>query len=179
MIPAVPDDGKVWLSNTFIGTAFAVRRDVFLRLGGFQELLFHWAEEGEYTLRLMGAGYVCAIGARGMIRHYPGGTGKYPRQVTRYIYRNGIFVLWLDAPTLLMPLLIAGRIAQYLVFDGLLRPKNLPAVLEGFCMAIKAMLSTWRIRTPLSMHAYRMWLRIRRERPIEFSRIVHELPPMR
>src|SRR6185437_3916030 len=39
VVPPAPDDSRLWVSNTFIGTAFAVRRETFLKLNGFQGLL--------------------------------------------------------------------------------------------------------------------------------------------
>ena len=133
MTPDPPDSQGVWVTNTFIGTAFAVRRDAFLKIGGFQTALYHWGEESEYSQRLLDAGSVVALGRGGMIYHYPAGVGKYPRSNTRYIYRNGVLIVWFNAPWLLVLPLMAIRAGRYLI-KGLCSPWALPAMFEGFAM---------------------------------------------
>ena len=174
MLPPVPDQNSIWITNTFVGTAFAVRRDVFLRIGGFQGLLFHWGEESEYTQRLLAAGYFVAMGSSGMIYHYPAGAGKYSRKVNRYIYRNRVLTLWFNAPTLLLAPMILGNVAVSLL-GGVRRPRTLLSVLEGLGIALKDMCATWRLRRPISLSRYRLWLRLRRERPVALSKVAGEI----
>jgi hypothetical protein len=45
----------VWIMASYIGTAHAVRRDVFLALGGYREHLVHQGEEGDFCLRMLAA----------------------------------------------------------------------------------------------------------------------------
>lgn len=175
MLPEVADDGRIWVSNTFIGTAFAVRRDVFLRLGGFQEALYHWGEEAEYAMRLFGAGYVTAMGARGLILHYPEAVGKYVRTTNRYIFRNGILTPWFNAPALTLLPLVAGQLGRY-ALRGLRHPGDVPTILEGCRMALGTMASTRGLRRPLPLSAFRLWMYIRRNRPVALSDIIDQLP---
>ena len=51
-----PDDDGTYVTNCFRGTAYAVRRDLFLELGGFRESLYHQAEEQDLCLRMLAAG---------------------------------------------------------------------------------------------------------------------------
>jgi GT2 family glycosyltransferase len=178
MLPEVPDDGRIWICHTFVGTAFAVRRDLFLRLGGFQGALFHWGEEAEYSQRLLAAGYVVGLGSRGMILHQPAGVAAHSHRVNRYVYRAGMLTLWLGAPTIvLMPLLI-GQVARY-VLRGVLHPRQLPAILEGCAMGLKAIAQSWHLRKPVSVPTYCLWLRLRRELPAILDDIVNLLPDMK
>src|SRR4051794_38270064 len=55
--PPAPD-GRVNVVGSFIGCAHALRRELFLRLGGYREYLFHQGEESEYCARMLAVGYV-------------------------------------------------------------------------------------------------------------------------
>ena len=55
--------------HAFVGAAHAVRRDVFLKVGGYREHFFFMGEEGDLCLRMMQAGYVTRLGRADPIYH--------------------------------------------------------------------------------------------------------------
>jgi glycosyltransferase involved in cell wall biosynthesis len=178
MTAMAPDDGRVYVTNTFVGTAYAVRRDVFLQLGGFREILYHWAEETEFCQRLLGAGWVVRVGTRPSIRHYPGAVaGKYSRRVNRFIARNRLLTVWLNAPTAYLPPL---WFAQHLmaVRDVVRRPSEAAATVEGVAMAYGSAARTWSLRRPLPTRAFRLWLQLRKRQSVNLAEIERDLPPL-
>ena len=59
----------IQVAHAFVGAAHAVRRDVFLKVGGYREHFFYMGEEGDLCLRMMQAGYVMRLGRADPIHH--------------------------------------------------------------------------------------------------------------
>src|ERR1700722_4781411 len=53
VLQKAPSPEEVYARYDFIGTAHALRRDVFLRLSGYREILFHQGEEEDYCIRMI------------------------------------------------------------------------------------------------------------------------------
>jgi len=97
-----PAADGAYLVHRFRGTAYAVRRDVFLAVGGFRETLFHQAEEADFCVRLIDAGKVVRLGRAEPIRHHASPT-RSPERAWFYECRNGVLFAWHNVP---MPQLV-------------------------------------------------------------------------
>lgn len=172
--PPLPDPAKAYVVSSFIGTAYALRRNLFLQIGGFQNYLFHWGEETEYCQRVMGAGRVVRLASSGLIRHYPEGLGKYTRKINRYIFRNAILTIWLNAPAIYVLPLFALVTLRGLA--DIIRRKNGPlTVLEGLAMGFLSIFSGWKLRKPVTLRRYRLWLYIRKHAPVPLDDLAGKL----
>jgi glycosyltransferase involved in cell wall biosynthesis len=97
-----PDADGVWVTDRYIGTAHAVRRDVFLSLGGYREHFVHQGEEGDFCLRMLAAGYVARLGTADPIHHFESPRRSFER-MDYYGRRNEYLFAWHNVP---MPELI-------------------------------------------------------------------------
>lgn len=135
-----PDDGRVWVAPTFRGTAHAVRRDVFLSLGGYREAIVHQGEEPDLALRMLAAGYVVRLGHSDPIHHRESTTRSLQR-MTVYGRRNELLLVftYMRLPwNVLFALRWAGR--------GLLiawRLRLFGDTLNGYARGVRA---CWRLR---------------------------------
>jgi glycosyltransferase involved in cell wall biosynthesis len=53
-----PSKDGIFVTDSFIGTAHAVRKDVFLRIGGYRDYLVHQGEEMDFCIRMMEARFL-------------------------------------------------------------------------------------------------------------------------
>ncbi len=98
-----PDTRAVYVTDAYIGTAHAVRRDVFLGLGGYREHLVHQGEEGDFCIRMLAAGYVVRVGAADPIHHCESPKRDLSR-MDFYGSRNAVLFAWQNVPS---PLVLA------------------------------------------------------------------------
>jgi GT2 family glycosyltransferase len=175
VLQRAPAEDGVHLAHRFRGTAYAVRRDVFVELGGFRTTLFHQAEEADFCLRLLEAGYVVRLGRAAPIRHH----GSPTRDLERtwfYECRNAILFAWhnVPMPDLLMRLL---KTTLHMLWLGRgVRRTGLFA--RGLVSGIGAALSDRSGRQPVRRDIWRLYERLgRRPAGIEDVRACLESSP--
>lgn len=158
-----PDPDQTFIADRFIGTAHAVRKDVFLKLGGYRESFFHQGEEGDYCLRMMDAGYFVKLGNSDPIHHF-----ESPKRDTRrmdlYGRRNDLLVTWLNVP---MPGLIprmAAVIAGGVWFG--IRSRRPWRAVQGMAAGVVACWRQRGDRRPVCMATYEMMRRLRKNGPM-------------
>lgn len=172
--PTPPGPGD-WVVAAFVGTAYAVRRDLFLRMGGYVALLFRETEEREFCVRLLNFGFVTVLGSAGIILHYvsPVRDAKRIRMLQR---RNDIcHAVWnVPFPHLLYHL--PGTILSGLRFA--LVNGYLPQTLAGYFQALPVVWRTRGLRHPISGKNYRLVRRLNRKRVLPFDEVCRELGPV-
>lgn len=158
-----PDGNDVYVTNTYIGTAHAVRRELFLKLGGYREMLFHQGEESDFCLRMLDAGYVVRCGRADVIHHF-----ESPRRdITRmslFGRRNDILHAWHNVP---MPYLLPHLAAT--TINGLrhgLRIRRPLLMFRGLGRGYFACLGEFTQRRPVSAKTYQLYRRLKHEGPL-------------
>jgi GT2 family glycosyltransferase len=142
-----------YATHGFVGTAYAVRRNLFLGLGGFRELFFHQGEEREFCTRMLAAGFVTALGRSDPVHHFVS-----PRRDLRRLHvfarRNDILCAWLTTPMPYLPVHIAGTIAKGAAFG--LRARRVGWMAAGVLAGLGACLRHWAARDPVGVATYRL-----------------------
>ncbi len=88
-----PAADTAYATDRFIGTAHALRRDVFLRVGGYRDGLVHQGEEGDYCLRMLDAGFVVRLGNADPIHHFESPRRDF-RRMDYFGARNAVVFVW-------------------------------------------------------------------------------------
>jgi hypothetical protein len=161
----------------FRGTAYAVRRDLFLGLSGFRALFFHQVEERDFALRLLAAGYAIRTGtARRPIRHRASPTRDLPR-LHIYSQRNVILHGTLNLPARQLPVWWAGMTAKGLLRG--LRLRRPGRMARGLAVGFAHSVRYRHLRKPVSNEAYRLGRRLYVRKAVPLSDIEAQLVRLR
>jgi glycosyltransferase involved in cell wall biosynthesis len=97
VLQRAPGDNGTYVTHRFRGTAHALRRDVFLSLGGYRGELFQQAEEPDFCLRLLDKGFLVRLGRADPVRHLASPRRNLDR-IWFYECRNDILFAWHNVP---------------------------------------------------------------------------------
>lgn len=170
--PIVPDSDKIYVTDIFFGGAYAIRRDLFLHLGGYREELFHQGEESDLCIRMLNLGYVVRVGASESIYHYPSLT-RDPSRAVIFGARNSMIYAVDNVPMPYTIIYLAGTIINYLKIG--FRRRQMLWVLQGLVKGAAAISSRLRKRRPVSRMIYRLSRQLRRRQLVPLEELEGQL----
>lgn len=159
---AAPTADDVWVTDQYIGTAHAIRRELFNQLGGYRVEMFHQVEEMDLCLRMFNAGSVVRLGTAAPIFHHESPLRSLAK-IAKFDQRNRLLFAWWNVP---WPWLVIHWPA--VLFGGLLRGVKKGAfwpVLVGSGRALYRMPLTWKLRRPVSAKRYRLHRQLKKGGP--------------
>jgi GT2 family glycosyltransferase len=160
-----PTEGQAFATFPFGAGSFAVRRDVFLQVGGYRPELIAQGEETDYCLRMLAAGFVTRLGGAPPILHL----SSPPHDIDVKVLngrRNDVLYAWRNVP---MPYL-AVRLVKILARSAALavRYRQPLAAALGLLRGLREVARDPRQRAPVSRSVYRLahTLKVRRSVPL-------------
>lgn len=168
-----PDIYQTYVAHTFIGTAHALRRDVFLHLGGYREVLFHWGEERDLCIRMLAAGYVTRLGSSPPIHHFESLKRDF-RRVDIYGRRNDVLFAWHNVPYPHLPLHVLGTVINGV--RAAVRYRRLRTMMQGLGEGFVACYHERQRRAPVPRRVYRLQQQLKRS-ALPLEQVRTRLPP--
>ncbi|HEV8293438.1 MAG TPA: glycosyltransferase family A protein [Tepidisphaeraceae bacterium] len=154
ILQAVPSTTGTHISASYIGTAHALRRDLFLKLGGYRSQLIHQGEEVDYCVRMLDAGFVVRLGRADPIHHFESPRRDWSR-VEPLGRRNDVLYAWHNVPMPYLPAHLLGT-----TFNGIkagMKVHRPWRMIKGILRGYGAIMSReWRQRRPISPQTYRL-----------------------
>ena len=166
-----PGPGR-FVVEYFIGTSHALRRGLFLALGGYREVLFTRCEERDYCVRMLDRGCVTVLGRTPPIEHRP--SPRRPRELNdRLQARNYAWYVVHNVPTRHAPLHLLGTLINQ-TRQGWRYGYTLSA-LRGLAAAVVGIPGQLRHRRPVSPATYRLARRLQYHGPLPMDEVVAAL----
>jgi GT2 family glycosyltransferase len=173
VLQSAPRDGAIHVTYGFVGAAHAVRRDVFLKVGGFREHFFYMGEESDLCLRMLRDGYVTRLGNADPIHHL-----ESPRRnMKRASFsgrRNDIRFAWHNVPLPDFPWHLAGT--TFNGFRAALTQGCFASMVSGTAAGYADLFRRWHERDPVSRRTYRLH-RALKKRTLKLEEIEWLLEP--
>jgi glycosyltransferase involved in cell wall biosynthesis len=168
-----PGPDRVYAAYSYIGTAHAVRRDLFLGLSGYREILFHQGEEEDYCVRLLEAGYITRYGSSDPIHHYESPRRNWAR-MDFYGARNKILYAWHNVPLPHFPAHLAISTTKTLLYS--LRPNRFWNRFRGVVSGFFLVANRRAQRRPVSARTYRLSRLLKQSHALPLHEIEGLLP---
>ncbi len=170
-----PEPLGVYATYDFKGTAHALRRDIFLALGGYREILVHQSEEEDYCIRMLNAGWITRCGNADPIHHFESPRRSWSR-MDFYGARNKVLFAWHNIPFPALFLQLAGRTAKAMVFS--LNPARMATrchgLLNGYCVCATGRAS----RRPVALDIFQLSQELKFRRSVALEEIFSRLPDL-
>jgi GT2 family glycosyltransferase len=156
-------------AQSFTGYGHILRRDLFVKLGGYKELFQAFAEEAEYCKRMLNLGFYVIYLPEAKVIHYHSPIGRNELKRLRYGCRNKCFDAMYNEPLIMLFSSIFYRIINYI------RWRKVPCEYHKFSDkgGVRWLLKElyinlpkiWRERKPLKWSTYSQWFQIRKKWP--------------
>lgn len=162
---------EMFVTDTFIGTAHALRRDVFLKLGGYREHFVHQGEEADFAIRMLEAGYVVRLGNADPIHHLESPCRDF-RRMDFYGRRNDILFAWHNVPMPYFPAHLLGTTLNGI--SSAFRTRRFQKMLLGIVRGYLDSFRRWSDRRPVQRKTYRIHRSLKKRGP----QLMADLEPM-
>ena len=157
-----PRGKEVECIASFIGTAYAVRRDLFLALGSFWEHRGH--EERDFCLRMLQAGYLVRLGSAPALLHRPSAARNLHRVAFAH-RRSDVQLVYRNVPAALLPWQLARTAANAILAAAVIgHGRYARDMARGYVAGLRAISRT--SRRPVDRDVFRLHLRMRRGGPL-------------
>lgn len=92
-----PDQKQIYITDFFAGSAAAIRKELFLRFGGYRISFQRQEEENDFCIRILNQGYVVRLGTSDPIYHYE--SSKRDRSsICYFAARSTLLFIWYNVP---------------------------------------------------------------------------------
>jgi glycosyltransferase involved in cell wall biosynthesis len=168
--------GGPWATFRFGAGAHAIRRSVFLALGGYWTALRMQGEESDLCLRMLAAGHAVRLGAGAPMLHL-----SAPPYDTRWLAflgrRNDVLYAWRNVPARYLPARAAKILARTVVVGAELRQPV--AALHGMLRGVRDAPTTPPGRDPVPASTYRLAHALKARGALPLADVAASLTPRR
>lgn len=147
--------------SSFIGFAHLLRRDAFLRLGGYRENFVFYGEEKDFCLRMLSAGLRVVYLPHARVGHLADPAGRSATRYLRFVTRNEFLCSFYNEPLAVVAVGLPVRFWRYrkMAAQAGAEPRGVRWIAGELGRALP---DVWRNRRAVSWATFREWRRLGR-----------------
>ncbi len=157
------DFGPPLIAGTYVNAASALRRRVYLELGGWPLAFEHAADEPDYALRCIAAGWLVVHETSLVIRHHWSGLMRNELRIHQRHARNEFWSVLLRCPSPWWPFTALRRAAGQFCYACRRGASWVIREPHWWWQAARGAARFWRDRQPVDWQAYRRWRKLVRQ----------------
>lgn len=165
---SAPDKVRDYAIFAYIGTAHAVRRDLFLSLGGYREIFVHQGEESDFCIRLLDAGYFVKVGSAEPVHHFES-PRRNNKRMSIHGRRNDLLFAVFNVPWTYLPVHILATTINGVRFG--LQAGHIAWAIEGIARGYATALLNLKQRKPVRNQTYRDFRMLKRQEIVPASAV--------
>lgn len=142
--------------------AAVMRRDVYLKSGGFPEFFVHCYEEPDFSAQCAGLGYATWFEPSLVVRHHYSPANRDWLRIHHLLARNELWSVLLRCPWPWLPLVAAFRIFRQFTFAASKGPGWILREPVWWFWALKGLGGCFRERRPVDWPRYLGWMKLAR-----------------
>jgi len=170
-----PETSDIWVADAFIGTAHALRRDIFLKIAGYREHLVHQGEERDFCIRLLSKGHVVRLGTSDSIQHFESPKRDYKR-MDYYGRRNDVLFAWQNVPAPWLLIHLAATTVNGL--RSAFAVRRFKEMSRGIFQGYGDCITHRYARVPIPNRIYQLNRRLKKDGPARLADIEEILAPI-
>jgi hypothetical protein len=167
-----PNTNGVFATFRFAAGASAVRRDLFLSLGGFRPELVVQGEETDFCLRLLARGFVVRLGTADPLLHLRLPPDDLAAKAM-YGARNELLYAWRNVPMPYLPVRLTKVVARALMVGA--SSRHPLSAISGLWQGFKRTVGAPDQRRPVERGVYRLAHELKKREAIPFEEIEPQL----
>lgn len=136
VVIGAPDKSCTYVCHAFVAAAFAIKKDIFLELGGFRKEYFYMGEEGDFCIRLLEAGYLVKAGTSNPVHHLQP-LERVSYAADYYGRRNDVLFIYLNVPRIYFITNLIGSVIKGIWFG--VKVSRLVNMLRGMAAGLSLM----------------------------------------
>lgn len=165
-----PDKEEIYLTHAYVAASHAVRRETFLKTGGYREFFFYMGEEGDLCIRMLQHRSFVRLGTADPIHHLQP-PNRISVKADVFGRQNDILFVHCNAPSRYLFPYLLGTSAKGILHG--LEVRRSGNMLRGLSKGYSMALTNFKARSPVHSDCFRLHRMLKKRECVPLREVEH------